>query len=148
MEENMDTNKMESSVRRLYSEVYSKGNIKICDELCSSSLKFHDAAVKGTKNGLQALKEAEATYFKAFPNKKATIEDLIVQDNQVVVRWSCQGKQDGEFEGIAATHRTFTLTGISIYTFTNDKITEVWQAWDRLSLLEQLGATQLAHAHR
>ena len=143
-----DTKKLETAVRRLYDEVYTKGNLKLIDELVAPNLKFHDAAAGKNGNGLELFKKSETSYFKAFPHKKATIDDLIVSGNKVVVRWTCQGKHEGEFHGIAPTHRPFNITGVSIYLFTNDKITEIWQSWDRQNLFEQLGVAAPAHALR
>lgn len=142
----MNTQEMMNCVRRLYDEVYSKGNIKICDELCASNLKFHDPATTNSKSGITSFKETETTYHKAFPGKKAKIDDICVADDKAIVRWSCEGKHEGILQDIPPTHRTFHINGISIYQFKNGKIVEVWQSWDRLSLLEQLGVIQPAHA--
>lgn len=142
----MDAKQMINTVRRLYEEVYSKGNLKLCDELFANNMKLHDPAATNNKSGLASFKEAETTYMRAFPNKKATIDDIIVSENKVIVRWSCQGKQDGEFLGTAPTHRPFKISGISIYLFTGDKISEIWQSWDRLNLFDQLHVTPPAHA--
>lgn len=138
---------MIKAVRRLYEEVYTKGNLKVCDELFSPHLKLNDTANPKNKPGIAAFKECEHVYIKAFPTKKAKIEDIFASDNKVVVRWSCQGKQDGELKDFPASHRTFQITGISIYEFRDEKISEIWQSWDRLGLLEQLNAIQSpAHA--
>lgn len=142
----MGTHRMENCVRQLYKEVYSKGNINICDECCAKDMKMHDAAISTSIRGIDAFKESEAIYHKAFPNKKANIDDIFVADDRVVVRWSFSGKQDGDLQGIAPTHKTVHIKGISIYRFEEEKISEIWQSWDRLGLLEQLGVIQPAHA--
>ena len=145
----MDNKKMENTIRRLYDEVYTHGkNLKVIDELIANNLKFHDPAAGKNGNGLELFKKSESGYFKAFPNKTATIDELIVSGNKVIVRWSCKGKHEGEFQGISPTHRPFNISGISIYLFTNDKISEIWQAWDRQNLFEQLGVTAPVHALR
>jgi steroid delta-isomerase-like uncharacterized protein len=142
----MDTKQMITNVRRLYEEVYSKGNLSVCDELCANNLKLNDPATTSLKPGIASFKDSENTYHKAFPHKKSKIEDISAVDDKVFVRWSCQGKHEGELQGIAPTHRTFNITGISIYRFTNGKISEIWQSWDRLTLFEQLGVLQVEHA--
>lgn len=144
----MDTQQMLKNVRRLFEDVYSKGNIKVCDELCDTNLKLNDAAVASHfKPGVAFFKQCESEYFKAFPNKRAKIDDIFAVDDKVVVRWTCTGKHEGELQGISPTHKNFNINGISIYRFgSNGKITEVWQTWDRLNLLEQLGIIQPAHA--
>ncbi len=142
----MDTKQNTNTVRRLYEEVYSKGNLDLINELFSSNLKLHDSTTKNLASGVEAFKDLERTYQRAFPNKKVKIEDITVADNKVIVRWSSQGKHEGQFQDNSPTHRTFNITGISIYQFTNGKITEAWHSWDRLSLLEQLGIIQPASA--
>ncbi len=142
----MDTHQRKKSIQRLYEEVYSKGNVNVSDELCENDLKLHDPAIAIQKPGIDAFKESERAFHRAFPNKKARIEDILVADKTITVRWSCQGSHEGELYGVAPTHRPFFLTGISIYRFSNGKISEIWQSWDRFSLLEQLGISNPIHA--
>lgn len=143
----MDSQQMLKTVRLMFDEVYTKGSLKVCDEILASNLKFHDLSEPNTKPGLAAFKESESQYIKAFPNKKAKIEDIFVSDNKVVVRWSCKGKQEGEMKGIPATNRTFQIAGIGIYAFKDEKISEIWESWDHLTLLEQLGVIHTPAMH-
>lgn len=143
----MDASKAKQIVQRLFSEVYSGGNINVLDQYISNNVRIHDQAVPNAKPGLAYYKELETSYARAFPKKTVTIDDLIVEGDKVVVRWTCKGSHEGEYQGTPATHRKFNVTGITVYQFANDRITEIWQSWDRLSLLEQLNIIQLAHAH-
>jgi steroid delta-isomerase-like uncharacterized protein len=141
----MDTKQQTNIVRRLYDEVYTKGNVNVSDELLTDNVKVTDPSTKGTKQGISTFKDLESNYLTAFPHKKAKIEEIATIDDKVIVRWSCQGKHEGQFLDASPTHRTFNITGISLYKFSNGKISEIWQSWDRLTLLEQLGIIQTAH---
>lgn len=143
----MDSKQMKECVTRLYNEVYTKGNWAACDELCDPQVKLHDQGVESSKPGM-TYKESEKMFHKAFPNKQAKIEEIYTNDDKVIVLWSCRGKQEGELYGHPATHRPVQLTGMAMYRFKNGKICEIWQCWDRLSMLEQLGIAQPAHAVR
>lgn len=134
-----------SLIRRLFDEVYNKGNIAALDSLAANNIRINDPAAH-RKEGLHAYKEMETLYCKAFPNKKVTLDDLISSEDKVTVRWTCKGSHTGDLQEIAATNRSFQISGISIYRITNNKISEIWQSWDRLGLLEQLGEIQPAHA--
>jgi predicted ester cyclase len=57
----------------------------------------------------------------------------------VVARWSCRGTHKGELNGIAATGKQFSITGVSIARFTNGKMFEGFVNWDSLELMQQLG---------
>lgn len=143
----MDANKAKQTIQRLYSEVYSGGNVNLLDQLVSNNVRIHDQAVPNAKPGIAYYKELQTGYARAFPKKTATIDELLVSGDKVIVRWSCRGSHEGEYQGTPATHRKFNISGISIYQFTNDRISEIWQSWDTLSLLEQLNIIQLSHAH-
>jgi steroid delta-isomerase-like uncharacterized protein len=72
------------------------------------------------------------------------IEDLISEGDRVVARLTFTGTHTGAL-GVAsrtlpATERPFSVGEIIIFRLVEGKIREVWTAWDRLSLLEQLGA--------
>lgn len=125
--------------RKLFDELFNKDNLSVCDQLMSTNLKLVDPAQSHIKTGLPAYKEVETSYLKAFPKKKVKIDDIFAAEDKVVVRWTCQGVHKGELQGIAPTNKSFTITGISIYRFANNKITEIYQNWDRLSLFEQIG---------
>lgn len=132
-----------SLVKKVFDEVYTKGNITSMDQFFSNDVKMHDPASPNFKGGLAALKEKENMYKKAFPTKQMKIEEILAtEDNRVVVLWSCQGVQKGELQDIPPSGKNFKITGISVYTLQNDKITDIYQNWDRLSLLEQLGAIE------
>src|ERR1700733_8903814 len=113
-------------VKKLFDEVFTKGNIALMDQLFTNDVKMHDPAAPNLKGGLAALKEKENMYKKAFPNKQLKIEELLAtEDNRVVVLWSCQGVQKGEFQGLPSSGKNFRISGISIYTFKNDKISDI-----------------------
>lgn len=133
-------------VRKLFDEIYSKGNLNAFEELFSKNLVVHDPAVPHGKEDFNAYKETENNYKRAFPNKKAKIDLIFSSDDKVVALWTCQGTHKGDLQGISASNQNFTITGISIYKLSNSKIVEVWQSWDRLGLLEQLGEIEPAAA--
>jgi steroid delta-isomerase-like uncharacterized protein len=135
-----------TQVRRLFDEVYTKGNVNTLDELFAQNVRLVDPAQTKVKEGLQALKSLESVYMKAFPGKRTKIDDVFATDDRVVVRWTCEGVHKGPLQGIEPTNSPFKVTGISIYRFSNGKIVEINQIFDRLGLLEQIGEVQPALA--
>jgi predicted ester cyclase len=80
----------------------------------------------------------------AFPDAHFTIDDAFTdgQNTEVqneVTRWTVVGTHEGELAGIPRTGRRFFVTGISIARIANGKITESWNNWDALGLMQQLG---------
>src|SRR5262245_6365169 len=126
----MSTQENMKTVRKLY-ECYNTNDpkrINTMDEVCSNNVEWHDPATPTAKKGTQAAKQAETSYMTAFPNKSTTIDSMIASDDdQVIVRWHCTGTHKAPFQGVPASNRSFTITGISIYQLEDGKISEVWQ---------------------
>ena len=89
--------------------------------------------------GLDHAKWVLGVLITGFPDVKHTIEDVIVKDDRVVIRWTATGTQTGEFQGIAPTGKQATWTGVNIYRFECGKIAEQWSELDGIGRLQQLG---------
>lgn len=63
----------------------------------------------------------------------------MAEGDRVVVRWTHTGTHVGEFGGIPATGKTFTIDGIDIYRVADGKLCEHWHVIDQLAMLGQLG---------
>ena len=135
--------------KKLFDDVYTKGNLKVLDDLVASNVKLVDPAAPNFKGGLNELKERETVYVKAFPHKTFKLDEIFGNDDRVIVRWTMTGAHKGELQGIPPSNENVKISGISIYKYTNGKIVEIVQQWDRLGLLEQIGEVEPAVAlHR
>ena len=65
---------------------------------------------------------------------------MIAEGDKVAVRAELTGTHRGEFMGIPATGNKVKVTGISIYTVAHGKITEHWEQFDGMAMMQQLGA--------
>jgi steroid delta-isomerase-like uncharacterized protein len=140
-----DANK--NVVRRLFEEVWSKGNLSVADELFAPSYTHHDPSTPDVGRGPESEKLRATLYRTAFPDLRLTIEDLIAEGETVMARWSCRGTHKGDLGGIAPTGKQFTISGISIARFASGKMVEGWINWDALGLMQQLGVVpELAKA--
>jgi steroid delta-isomerase-like uncharacterized protein len=129
-----------SLVRRLFEEVWNKGNTQIADELFTPNYAHHDHSTPDFGRGPESEKKVVTLYRNAFPDLRLTVEDLISEGETVMARWTCKGTHKGELNGIAPTNRQFNISGISITRIVNNKIAESWVNWDALGLMQQLGA--------
>jgi len=126
-------------VRRLFEELWNKGNLPVADELIAPTYTHHDAATPDVGRGPDGEKKRVTLYRNAFSDLRLTVEDIIAEGETVMARWSCWGTHKGDLNGIAPTGKQFNITGVSIARFTNGKMSEGFVNWDALSLLEQLG---------
>jgi steroid delta-isomerase-like uncharacterized protein len=135
-----DSNK--NVVRRLFEEVWNKGNQQVADELFAPTYTHHDSSTPDGGRGPDGEKRRATMYRNAFPDIRFNVEDLIAEGENVIARWSCNGTHKGELNGIAPTNKHFTITGISIARFTSGKMSEGWVSWDALGMMQQLGIVQ------
>jgi steroid delta-isomerase-like uncharacterized protein len=126
-------------VRRLFEEVWNKGNLPVTDELFAPNYAHHDTSTPDVGRGPESEKKRATLYRTAFPDLRFTVEDIIADGETVMARWSCRGTHKGDLSGIAPTGKQFTISGISIARLANGKMTEGWVNWDALSLMQQLG---------
>jgi steroid delta-isomerase-like uncharacterized protein len=125
--------------RRLLEEAFNAGNIDVVDELVTTDVVNHDAALPEAMIGPEAAKASIRGYRTAFPDLRITIEEQIADDQGVATRWSAKGTHEGELMGMAPTGKQATVTGITIDRIVDDRIAESWTNWDTLGMLQQLG---------
>lgn len=77
-----------------------------------------------------------------FSNIETTAEDMIIEKDKVVTRWTWVGTHESEYMGIAPTGKQLTITGISIDRVTEGKIVEEWIEMDQLGMMQQLGVVK------
>ena len=95
-------------------------------------------ATEGDRSLEEDIKET-APYFTAFPDLKATVEDLIAEGDKVVARWTMSGTHENTVRDIPATGKKVTVNGVTIKRIANGKVVEEWALINMLSLYQQVG---------
>ncbi len=126
-------------VRRLFEELWNKGNLSVADQLFSPNYAHHDPSTPDFGRGPESERKRATLYRTAFPDLQLTIEDIIAEGETVMARWSCRGTHKGDLSGIAPTGKQFSISGVSIARLTNGKMAEGWVNWDAQGLMQQLG---------
>jgi len=123
-------------VRCVFDEIFNNRNFELVPELYADSVTGVDPANGGDLVGHDQLIELLRSYDKALPGFAYTVHALIADGDFVAARWSVENPKS---ENAPATH----TEGISICQFEDGKIKKVWQHWDNLSLLKDLGQIDL-----
>ncbi len=58
----------------------------------------------------------------------------------VTARWTVRGTHKGDSQGIPPTGTAITLSGATVHHLSAGRIAKTWLVFDRLDLLQQLGA--------
>jgi steroid delta-isomerase-like uncharacterized protein len=131
-----------AQVRRVYEEVWSRGNLDVVDELAASDLVIH--ASSQDIQGREDAKRYVAAFRAGFPDLHFTVEDQIAEGDKVVTRWTARGTHTGEFQGIPPTGREIKLAGTDFERLIDGKTVECWPRVDELGLMRQLGVVAAA----
>ena len=131
----MDRNK--EIARRIYEEVLNKRDLELLDELVAPDYEEHDP-LPGQGTGLDGIRTRYRMLIEAF-DPTFTIEDMIAEGDKVVVRWTNSGTNVGDFLGMPATGRSFSIAGVDIYRLEGGKLAEHWHVVDQLAQMQQLG---------
>ncbi|MEU6093974.1 ester cyclase [Streptomyces sp. NPDC047079] len=128
------------AVRRFFDTLSAPGELPPLNDLMTEDCHSHDPVNPQDTIGLDAIRREYRMWRDAF-DSAFTLEDLIAQGERVCARWTWTAAHKGEFLGIAPTGRQVTMTGMTLFRFGPDtKIAEIWQQYDQLGLMEQLGA--------
>lgn len=123
--------------RRLYGEVWNAGGYEVADEL------FHRDFAYGAAPGLsgpEAKLAAIRRYRGSLPDLHIHIDDMIVDEDKVAVRWTLTGTDTGGLGGRPPTGRSIITWGVDILGFQDGQIISNWIGTDSLSVFIQLDA--------
>jgi predicted ester cyclase len=98
----------------------------------------------GQAPGREGIKQAFAEFRRAFPDMQMRVEDMLAEGDKVACRLVSRITHRGDFQGIRATGKAVTLSGIDILRIVNSMVVERWGEFDNLGFLQQLGAVPLS----
>lgn len=132
----LELQKNKESMKRIFEEAWSKGNVEVLDEVVAPSFKQHQYDRPSTREGFKAIIQEVRT---AFPDLKVALEDSVAVDDKVWMSVICRGTHLGQFKGLPPTGKRFEITEIHIARFENGKGVEHWGVADTLGLMQQIG---------
>jgi steroid delta-isomerase-like uncharacterized protein len=135
----MSTEQNKAVFRQMVADVFNRGDIQQADDLLAPDFVEHEDLPPGIPPGREGVKQLTAMMRSAFPDFKATIEDLIAEGDKVVVRMTWTGTHRGEFMGIPPTGKSVSFEVIDIVRFSGGKFVEHWGVMDSMRMMQQLG---------
>jgi steroid delta-isomerase-like uncharacterized protein len=124
-------------VRRFIEEIFVKGNVGAVDKLAAAD--FTPRSWPSVSPGLENLKEAVARVSASLSDVRMTIEDMIAEGDRVAVRLTAHALPTGNFMGMPATGKAYTIPEIHIFRVAAGKVAEHWLQADYLGMMQQLG---------
>ncbi len=135
----MATEENKALISRFVEELFNQGNISLANELLASDFVEREQLPPGVPDGREGVKALTSMLRSAFPDFKATIEDMVAEGDKVVVRMTWSGTHKGEFMGIPASGKLVSIGVIDIIRVNKGKLVEHWGQMDSMGMMQQLG---------
>ncbi|MGD0180434.1 MAG: ester cyclase [Terriglobales bacterium] len=137
----MTTSDNISLMRRWYREVWAeRKNETIYELIAPDAVLIGQTGPKAVIHGPKEFAAFADKIRNAFPETDIQVEDAFGIGDKVAVRWSATMTHNGDGLGVPATGKRVEITGMSIAHIVNGQIVKGWDNWDRLAMLEQIGA--------
>ena len=129
-------------VRRYFEN--AQHNPDLCDEIFAPVFRFHTIQhASVTAQVMESTPQSEKASYewlnKVWGDWRMTIDGMMAEGDQAMVRWTFHGTQQGEYLGLPPTNKQVTYSGINIFRVADGRIAEIWDIYDRLWLWQQLG---------
>ena len=113
-------------LRRYFDEGLNQENLALFDQIMAPDFANHSPRL-----GIMTREETVqdfARIFRAFPDRRSTIEDIISEDDKVFVRTTVQGTHADKVPGILIdpTGKQITWSVWEVFRFAGDRIVERW----------------------
>ena len=137
--------------RRLFEEAFNNGNLGVVDEIFAPDVTGQASdgmPIRGSQRRKATIMEDRTI----FPDLHFTVEEQVAEGDTVLTRWVARGTHQGQasqphgmgrvdlLRGMPPTQKQVSFAGMDIHRIQEGKIVETWRCWDRLGLLQQLGA--------
>ncbi len=127
-------------VEQLTEDVWNEAKYGALKRLIARNFALSDATTGRNITGVEGLEGYVSDLRSSFPDMRMNTEEMIVEASTIVQRWRIQGRHRGQYMGVRPTDKQMTVRGVSVFRIRNGMITDMDITFDRLRVLEQLGA--------
>ena len=125
--------------QRIWLEGLNRGDVSVADAVFAPDCVVHMTGVPVAFRGVGPWKEFVSGMLNAFPDLHFTMEDQLVQGDQVAFRWHATGTHTGALGAAPPTGKTVAVDGLILDRVVGGKVQERWEQWDQSMMLQQLG---------
>jgi predicted ester cyclase len=135
----LSTEDKRNVLRRVSGEIFGQGKVEVVEELLAPDFVDHDP-LPGISPKRDGIKDLVHLFQTSFPGIEVQPLHLVVEGDKGVDHTRFSGTHAGEFMGIPATGKRIDTSVIVISMLGPDgRITERWQRFGAMQLLQQLG---------
>ena len=131
----------EQIVRKFFKEVRSGKNPDYANQLMAEQVLAHQIVSEEEQTVLRTPKDYAdhvREMIEAYGDFSLEIQEFLVQENKIYVRWKQIGTHVGEIDGYQPTGHPVIEIASAVYRIEDEKISEYWIQLDRLGIQKQL----------
>lgn len=132
----LDANK--AVVRRFIEDVFAAGRTDAIEALVAPEFVSETFGI--TDDGPGQLKAATKRVHGSLDEVEFTIEDMLGEGDRVAVRLTASATPTGEFMGVDAAGKRYTIGELHLFRLAGGRIVQHWHHHDAMGLMRQLGA--------
>lgn len=126
---------------RFHMDVFQRGDLDVADEILTGDFVLNGPGYPPEWcRGPAGTKLLARAIITALPDRRITHDETICEGDLVCIRWSMTGTHAGDLLGVPPSERKVKVTGFDLFRMANGRIAELWQNWDQLGLMQQIGA--------
>jgi predicted ester cyclase len=136
--------KPDEVAREWFGRVWNEQSEAAIDELLGSDARMWGLPTPQGKPivGPAEFKPFHRQFVAAFPDMRIDIVRTITQGEYVAVHCRCSGTHRGHELGVAPTHNPIDVWGMGMARVVDGRIVEAWNAFDFMTLYQQVGLMQ------
>jgi steroid delta-isomerase-like uncharacterized protein len=134
----MSTDENKRIVKRFVDEVLAGGRVEAIDELVAPDFVSHTWDM--TEAGRDRLKTTTPQMHDRLTDVEMTVDDMVAEDDRVVARLTSSATPTGDFMGLAAAGKRYSIGEMHWFRIRDGQIVEHWHQMNGLGLQRQLGA--------
>lgn len=122
---------------RWFEEVWNQRKRETIYELLAPESVAHSAS-SGDLVGPEAWEQMQKEVLNLVPDMRVTVEDVVTNPENTVVRWSAVGKPHEHPPGMTEDECRLHFSGTTWFRIKDGRIVEGWDAWDQTGFVQAL----------
>jgi steroid delta-isomerase-like uncharacterized protein len=125
---------------RFHMDIFVAGRLEAADEILSADFTAHPPVHPDFARGPNGVKLWANTLRSAIPDMAISHSHVTAEGDLVTVRWESSGTHNGALMGVPPSGNFVRTSGIDLFRIADGRIAELWQEWDSLGFMQQIGA--------
>jgi predicted ester cyclase len=139
----------EAVAREWFEQVWNRGSEEAIDRYLAQDALMHGLSGPDAQplRGPEGFKAFWRQFRSAFPDIRIDIERTVTEGDLIAVHCHVYAKHLGHGLPIAPTQKPVDIWGMGMARIRNGQIVEAWNAYDFMTLYQQLGMLPALRAH-